>query len=166
MRITLRFRKHRFGFSHYTVTDVTGVNSRVKDDLHVCMWDFDNKSLIAIIDELRITQRIFRLPRIFILQTSNGPNYQAFCFTLRPWQQVRSIVGQTFFVDDNFFKLGVLRGFFTLRTGPKFGFKPELVHVLMSLVPDECIPKRLNHWVQYETVDDRGDAQNGREKGN
>ena len=156
MRITFRIGKRRFTFMTAKVTDVHGVNSHVTRGLHLCMWDFDNKSLIAVIDELRRTQDMYRLPRIFILQTSRGMNYQAFCFTRRPWEQVIAIVGQTFFVDANFFKLGVLRGHFTLRTSPKFGYKPELVHVLASLIPDECTPKQLRHWSRYETVDHRG----------
>jgi len=166
MRITLRFRKHRFGFSHYTVTDVTGVNSKVDDDLHICMWDFDNQPLESIIDALLLVQHHYCLPRIFILRTNEKSNYQAFSLTRRPFKAVVVIIIETFLVDWNFWKLGVLRGFFTLRTSPKFNCKPKLVKVLQSKYMDECTLRQLKCWTRYETVDDRGNAQNGREKEN
>jgi len=135
----------------HQVTDVVGVNSLVEGDRHICMWDFDDQPLEHVVNALLLVQRRYNLPKIHILQTSKGNKYQAFSFTRRPFRAVATIIVDTFYLDWNFYKLGILRDFFTLRTSPKFGYLPRLIKVLPSQCRDECTIKQLQHWTRYET---------------
>jgi len=142
----------RITFTIAPVTDVVGVNSRVEGDLHIPMWDFDKVPLDRVRFFLRHVQGFYMLPKIYILRSSPGDHYIAYCFKKLPWRQVVAIVASTPDVDWNFFKYGVYRGHFTLRVSPKNGHTPRLVEVLHSDQPEDVAVEDLVSWTRYETL--------------
>lgn len=117
---------------------VNGIDSIVDEKLntHILLWDFDAVPLDDIIESLTIVQLKYILPRIRILQTKRG--YHAYCFAERSYSETLRILSSTQYADDNHFKIGVMRGYWTLRITPKSkkdtGFK--LVYVIESQVPE------------------------------
>jgi len=154
MIFKLRFGKWRLTITLSPVTDVVGVNSKLKDGTHILMWDWDNKTLEKVIAGLNIVQLIYDLPNIYILESKAKCNYMAYCFVKVTWQQAKEIVAATPGVCENFYKWGVFRGKFTLRVTPKSGRWPKLVHILTSPRPEECTPNDLADFVKYETLPD------------
>jgi len=154
MIIKFKLGSWRFTFTMAPVTKVVGVNSRLPDGNHILMWDFDDTNRFAVSDELSRIQVIYKLPRIYILETKKHINYIAYCFKKCAWRDAIEIIAATHGVDKNFFKYGVYRERFTLRVTPKSGRKPELVAILYSGVPEDVLIADLKSWVQYETLPD------------
>jgi hypothetical protein len=148
MIIKIRIAHWRFTFTFAPVTDVTGVNSTLKDGWHIPMWDFDDIPLEYVEAALRLVQNKFKLSNIYILNTGKTDHYIAYCFQKRPWDVIVTIVSATLFVDHNFFKYGVYREHWTLRVTPKEGRKPKLIKILYSLVPESVNISELNSWVK------------------
>jgi len=150
----LRIGRWRFTFTMAPLTDVIGVNSNLPDGNHIVMWDFDETNFDDVFKTLLTVQRVYNLPKIYILETKKDTNYIAYCFKRTTWLKVVEIIAFTKGVDWNYFKYGVYRGNFTLRVGPKCGRKPKLVWTLVSSVPEDCSIKELKSWVRYETLED------------
>jgi len=174
MIFRIRIGRWRFTFSAAPVVDVVGVNSKLKDGTHILMWDWDNITLGRVIAGLNITQLIYDLPNIYVLETKpprqglwhkdpdtgkeewfikpQKGNYMAYCFAKVTWAKAKEIIAATPNVCENFYKWGVFRRKFTLRISPKEGRCPKLVHILTSPRPEECTPDDLDDFVQYETL--------------
>ena len=152
MIFKFRLGKFRFTFSFAPVIDVTGVNSSLGEGNHIAMWDFDGIPLFKVVKNLLKTQRHFKLPNIYLFQSSEGNNYIAYCFTKRKFLEVMKIIAYTDGVDFSFFKYGVYRERFTLRISEKNGFKPKLLTVLKSRYPEEASLPELKSFVKYETL--------------
>lgn len=157
MILKLRIGHKRITFTFAQVVDVLGVNSKLSDGKHILMWDFDKHTLDFVSKSLRVIQRFFNLPRIYILRSSHPDNYIAYCFTRCEWPEARSIVGMTVGIDENYFKWAVFRRRFTLRVGEKLGIKPQCVRVLDSPYKEEVALAELKSWVRYETLDGHHD---------
>jgi hypothetical protein len=151
----LRIGKWRITFTFAPVTDVIGVNSNLDGDDHILMWDFDDTSLKDVVDELLRVQRIYELPKIYILETKKDTNYMAYCFKRTPWRKVVEIIAFTKGVDWNYLKYGVYRNRFTLRVTPKCERLIRLCLTLPSAVPEDCSIPDLKSWVKYETLADK-----------
>jgi hypothetical protein len=141
-----------FTFTLAKTTKVIGANSQLGKDEHILMWDFDNKPLHLIEHELGVIQRHFELPEIKIFKTSSGKHYQAWCYKRLTWWESKKVVASTKWVDEGFFRFGVFRGHFTLRTSSKNNQKIKLVATLPSEVPADCNEFDLMSWTKYETL--------------
>ena len=60
----LRIGSWKFTFTFAQVTDVIGVNSKLKDGNHILMWDFDDYPLKDVEYILKIKQQDHCLPNI------------------------------------------------------------------------------------------------------
>jgi len=131
-----------------------GVYSSLPDGRHILMWDFDDVPLRTVELELRKVQFSYNLPNIYILNTGKKNHYIAYCFKRCTFEEAREILARCHHIDPEFYRLGVYRGRWTLRIGPKCGRVPKLVKVLKSPVPEDVSIKELNDFVIYETVID------------
>lgn len=142
----------RITFSIARVTRMIGVNSRLDDDRHIIMWDFDDMELEVVESALCKVQEKYNLSNIYILETKHLTNYIAYCFTARRFDHVCLVILDTNFIDWNFFKYGVYRGRFTLRVTAKEGRTPRLVKILAGATRPDVDIKDLHSWVHYQTL--------------
>lgn len=132
----------RFGvyFSIRKLEKRSGVCSQsYKTDKHICLWDFDESDYSLVILELNRLMRQFRLPDIYVFKSSPG-HYHAYSFTARLFREVINILSATKCIDIMYLRLGMARGYYTLRFSPKAGNKVELITVIESKYPEE-MPK-------------------------
>jgi hypothetical protein len=148
----LRIGSWKFTFTMARVIDVVGVNSRLPDGKHILMWDFDDVPLENVLKSLRTTQRRYKLPKIYVLNSGNSNHWMAFCFDRREWSEAYGIVASTRYIDMGFLKYAVVRGHFTLRVSPKEGRRPHLVQVINSKHAEKAHVRELKSWVKYETL--------------
>lgn len=142
----------RITFSMARVAKVIGVNSRLSDDRHIIMWDFDDVTLYQVVTALKYAQHYHTLSTIYVLETKAGTNFIAYCFKAKTFREVCYVIVDTPLVDWNFFKYGVYRGRFTLRVTAKEGRVPKLVRVLESDNKPDVDVKDLTSWVRYQTL--------------
>jgi hypothetical protein len=109
-------------------------------DKHCLLWDFDNIDLNTIIHSLRYLQVNYDLPDVWIIQSS-PERYHAYCFTARPFREIIHILSATPEIDMAYLRLGIVRGYYTLRITPRKD-SPEfkLVKVLVSTYKNEMTP--------------------------
>lgn len=152
MRVELFNIRIRFGwFSVEKLVKVTGINSNFDDEnkYHILMWDFDDTPLDKIVDELLFVQHFWELPSIHIV-SSSPEHYHAYCFSKQPTPVVLHILSATPSICKNYFKLGVIRGYWTLRISPEKGeFKKELI--LQSNIPEYLDGLNKLCTVKYDT---------------
>ena len=148
MIIRIRIGNWRFTFTLYEVTDITGVNSLLKDGNHILMWDFDDIPLWQIKLILACIQKDYELPQIRILNTGKKNHYIAYCFKRCQWWNAKRIIASSLFTCEDYFKWGVFRKRFTLRVTPKEGRKPKLVAILHSDIPEDVNISELTSWVK------------------
>jgi hypothetical protein len=148
----LRIGNWKFTFTFAQVTDVIGVNSKLKDGNHILMWDFDGVSLREVANALLKVKRKYKLPDIYIFNGGKPDSYMAFCYKRLPWRKALSIVLDTPHVDYNFIKYSAFREKFTLRVSPKCGRWVHAVAWLPSSHPETANVRDLQDWVIYETL--------------
>lgn len=108
-------------------------------DKHCLLWDFDNTSLDNIKNCLRDIQHKYRLPDIYIVESS-PENYHAYSFTARPFLRTIHILSGTPFIDLTYLKLGIVRGYFTLRISKRHNKNIKFITCLGSKYPNEMNP--------------------------
>lgn len=130
---------------------VRGVTSELSDGNHMLLWDFDNTDLSVVCADLKRVQAEYNLPTIHILRTRES-SYHAYCFARHSWPWTLLILADTPHLDPDYFRIGVWRGYFTLRIAPKPG-APEIEHVtdLVSGHPADINPLEANRFVRYWT---------------
>lgn len=148
MIIRIRIGNWRFTFTLYEVTDITGVNSLLKDGNHILMWDFDDIPLWQVSLILKCVQDDYELPQIRILNTGKKNHYIAYCFKRSSWWDTKRIIAATPFVCSDYYKWGIFRKRFTLRVTPKEARKPKLISILYSKVPEDVNISELTSWVK------------------
>lgn len=129
-----------------------GIHSQItnKEDRHIIMWDFDNVHLDDLRLGLKMIQNYYCLPTIYIVESSPY-RYHAYCFASRSFLETISIISSTPYIDVNFIRLGVIRGYFTLRISPRNGKNNKLADTLISKYQNEAefseltISKYLTH---------------------
>jgi hypothetical protein len=146
--------KWRIAIGILPTVRTVGVYSSLPDGNHILMWDFDDKPLDLVEAELVWTQLNYALPRIYILNTGKKNHFIAYCFKRVSFELAREIIASCHDIDPEFYRLGVYRGRWTLRIGPKCGRVPKLVKVLESKIPEDVDIKELRDFVKYETVVD------------
>lgn len=149
MQINLRFKniKAYLGIVRFEV--VEGYNSKLPDGGHCLFWDFDDVSLGAVKTGLEIIQHDFKLPTIYILQTSEN-GYHANCWKYHRWIEARTIVAATPYVDKKFLAISIIREFFTLRFTPIAYREIDFVGYLPSDVPEDVDPLTLSSFARYK----------------
>jgi len=153
MILKFRIGHIRITFTIATVVDVLGVNSKLPDGKHILMWDFDKQPLEQVRTALMDTMFQFKLPKVYILKTSEPNNYIAYCFKRCDWATARAIVGMTKGIDEAFYKWAVFRKRFTLRVGAKLGITPKFADMIYSMYDEDATIEELRSWVKYETLD-------------
>jgi len=148
----LRIRSWKFTFTFAQVTDVIGVNSKLKDGNHILMWDFDGVPLNEVEWALLVVQYKYKLSDIYIFNSGRPDGYMAYCYERLPWRKALSIVLDTPYVDYNFIKYSAFREKFTLRVSPKCGRWVHAVKVLHSSYLSRANVRDLQDWVLYETL--------------
>jgi hypothetical protein len=154
MKIEFNNYRLRFDLSLKRLVEVTGINSNTDDTMqtHILLWDFDNQTLDNVTTSLSKIQDVWCLPEIHIIKSSGLNRFHAYCFAEFHKPMVLHILSETPFICDTFFKLGVMRGYWTLRITPKRqseGFTP--IRILPSNVrPDVKTLKKLQT-VIYKT---------------
>jgi len=151
MIIKLKIGHWRFTLTFFMSTHTHGVNSNLPDGNHILMWDFDDVPLKDVDEALRLIQRDYELPQIYLLWTGKGNNFIAYCFKKLRWEYAVSTVAMTPYVDYNFFRFSVLRKHFTLRIDKKEGRKPRLLYIIPSKVKEDCSIADMESFVTYET---------------
>lgn len=130
---------------------VRGIHSLQKSGKHILMWDFDNKAEDDVRLALLQVQKHFKLPRIFLLNTGLSGYYHAYCFSLHSWADALHIIASTEGIDQMFFKIGVIRGYFTLRYSPKRGRDFEAAIILPSQYKEDVNPFEMSYEGNYWT---------------
>lgn len=115
------------------------------------MWDFDDVKEEDVKDSLVDIQKHFRLPRIWLINTGIETYWHAYCFKALAWPDMLKILASTQYLDKVFFKIGVIRGYFTLRYTDKSrrDFKPAVI--LKSRYKEDVNPFELTNMVKYWT---------------
>lgn len=108
-------------------------------DMHILLWDFDNDILESVIHELKRLQNKYLLPDIYILESSEN-HYHAYSFTARNLQEIIHILSDTKSIDIDYLRLGMARGYYTLRYSPKMNNRICIIGVLPSNVNYEMSP--------------------------
>ena len=120
------------------------------DDNHILLWDFDNTAKSIIIRELKYIMKKYKLPSIYVLQSSTT-GYHAYCFASRSFRETIQILADTNCIDFYYFKLGIIRGYYTLRFSKRQGQSPKLVKKILSNIPDEISPLDITTNEYYTT---------------
>jgi len=131
---------------------VKGINSKIENsDEHVLFWDFDNVSLRDVYASLKEVQEKFHLGNIVVIDTGLDGYWHAYSFCRYSWPSVLHILASTKHLDSTFFKIGVIRGYFTLRiTAKKYrGF--TYVTKLYGHQKDNVLPEQLESVIEYRT---------------
>jgi len=113
-----------------------------REDKHALLIDFDNSSISTIINSLSSLQKKYKLPAIYIVASSKH-SYHAYCFTARKFMEIIHILSDIPELDESYFRLGIIRGYFTLRITSRKGDKFKLVKTLVSVYPNEMLPDSL-----------------------
>lgn len=132
------------------LTPVLGVNSTLQDGRHILMWEFDDAEYPEICNTLEAACEAYRLPSIYIVQSSDDSHYHAYCLAAINWEEAVMIVGNCPLIDWQWFKMSVARDHFTLRLTDKGRGKPRLVSVIDSTRPDEASIADLKGGPLYE----------------
>jgi len=148
-------------FSFERVEIVSGVNSKIDENTHFLMWDFDEIPLSLVITALRGVQAEFDLPTITILASGRTDCYHAYCFKACSFLETRVILTSTPNLDLKHFAIGLMRGYFTLRYTDAGGYNFRQVGALFSDTPADLSYKDVNNWVQY-TKPIRKEASHGK----
>lgn len=149
-----QFKAYKWGLRFYAaislrrVVEVRGVNSRIDEKTHFLMWDFDGVKPLDVFMSLRHIQRLLSLPNIIIMKTKEQ-GYHAYCFKACSWEQARSYIALTPFVDKHYLAIGIGRGYFTLRFSAVPGRKIEYVMTLESARKPDIDYKDVTSFVEY-----------------
>lgn len=106
-------------------------------DKHMLLWDFDRSPLYKIRKSLKIAQVKYKLPTILIVQSSTKGSYHAYCLASRSFLEVIHILSSVPELDVTYLRLGIVRGYFTLRITPRKNDKFRIADVLLSSYSDE-----------------------------
>ena len=106
------------------------------EDKHILLWDFDNSKISKINKTLKRLSIKHKLPTIYVI-SSSPYSYHAYCFTSRPFRETIHILSDTPELDENYFRLGIVRGYFTLRITPRKDEYFKMVKIIKSIYKDE-----------------------------
>lgn len=152
MIFKLRIKSWQASLALTRLTTVVGVNSILRNGNHILMWDFDECNLKGVIAVLTYIQHDYYLPEIHILNSGQERHYLAYCFVNLPWIKTVEIISATPFVDQNYFRLGVMRKHWTLRISDKDGKRIKHSYTILSEIKALSNVDGLDHFVEYDTM--------------
>jgi hypothetical protein len=152
MIFKLRLKSWQASLALTRLTTVVGVNSTLPGGFHILMWDFDNLELPLVKASLGWVQEQYDLPCIHILNTGKPNHYIAYCFEVCTWIKSVAIIASTWGIDQNYFRLGVIRKHWTLRISDKEGQRIHYACMLPSLIPQSAHLKDLTSFTEYDTM--------------
>lgn len=129
---------------------VDGVNSLTSEGKHILMWDFDEIDSLDVVGALSRVQKRYRLANITVLKSSKR-SYHAYCFQSHTWPDTLRILADTNKLDQAFFKIGVLRGYYTLRYSDKVEGKLEYAFTLAGKGLEDISPEEHTNLTKYWT---------------
>lgn len=140
MRLNTKFRIGRYQVSIMAgpVTNVTGINSTLKDGQHIVMWEFDETEETFIKAALQAQMDIYGLPDIHIARSHPGGGFHAYSFRRCSFVESLHIVSGTPHVDPNYITLCAMRQHWTLRLTDKGQGQPEHLITLKSKWKPDC----------------------------
>lgn len=117
-------------------------------------FDYDIEDLPNIVLELMSIQKEFNLSNIYLLKSSNG--YNAFSLDKLFFNVINDIFESTEFVDNDFIKWGLNRGFLTLRMGEDKKIISVLVSKSKNINYKKSLPhkKFFNEIMEFDIKDD------------
>ncbi|MBA7618509.1 hypothetical protein ES703_25836 [subsurface metagenome] len=130
---------------------VKGVNSILPNGRHFLLFDFDDVEEHNVKASLRAIQARYKLSSIYLINTGLTDYWHAYCFTSHSWPETLRILADTPALDKVYFKIGVLRGYFTLRYSPKQGRVFSEAQRLSSEVRADVDPYELDSFINYWT---------------
>lgn len=151
MKLRVDFKGYRFYIALTHSGQVKGVNSKLPDGRHFLMWDFDDKEEKDVREALVKVQQVFRLPQIYLLNTGLPTFWHSYCFKSLPWGDTLRVLANTEGLDQVFFKIGVIRGYFTLRYTPKGKRAFKTAVILPSRYNEDVDPYKITSFVKYWT---------------
>jgi hypothetical protein len=151
--VKFNIRSIRFILRIDKIARPIGVTSKLRDGRHILMWDFDNEQPYTIKLNLLNIQLKHGLSHIYILQSSPGDNYIAYCFNAYTFQEAFKIVNSTPGVDFNFLRFSMMREYFTLRISKtQLRPQPEGAFFLRGISDPDAEVDDLAYFVRYETI--------------
>jgi len=151
IKLTLGFI--RITFTIAPVQTVVGINSNIDDKkkYHILMWDFHRAGLVAIHKALRRVQVKYKLPKIYIFESS-PLHYHAYSFRKVTFLELLKILCDTEYIDEDFVRFTAIRKCATLRITEKDSYTPRLVKVMRSYWKEDSSLMKLKNIVFYETL--------------
>ena len=134
----IRINKLQLNFYANILEERTGICSQsdTGEDKHILLWDFDDSNCEEIASILLNLQQKYKLPSIYIIESSID-KYHAYCFTARTFREVVHILSDTPNIDMVYLRLGMVRGYYTLRITPRKNDDFRLITELHSMIENE-----------------------------
>lgn len=129
-----------------------GVNSILPDGSHFLMWDFDGIDLYTVNQAIEYHVRTACLSNVYIFQSSVEGNYHAYCLSRVSWGEVISILALTPYLDQQFLKLGMMRGYMTLRFTDKLDSRITLAAIIESPYKETVAWSEMRNFERYWTL--------------
>lgn len=149
----LRFKLFGLRFVWYVrrVTTVNGVNSNLKNGLHIPMLDFDGCTLKECRMEVYRLQKQYKLGKASICSTGRPKSYHVYIWNSCTWQQAVQIVASSRLGDLKHLQFSLRRGHFTLRISDKKSRKIECIEEIDFNQYQQVDHTDLESFVTYET---------------
>lgn len=152
MNIHWKIRTWHLDISLHQRQAVLGVNSILPDNQHLIMWDFDKQSYYLVLLELKRQQEDYGLSTIYIARSSVPGNYHAYCLSRVTWATLIYILQTTEGIDQQYIKLGVMRGYMTLRFTDKKDSQISALTKLISCTAPDIEWAELTNFERYFTL--------------
>ena len=129
---------------------VLGVNSDLGDGTHVLLMDFDNVPSGNILqDKLDKWAAGYQLSAVTVVESSPG-NYHGYCFQRHSLEETTLILAGAPFIDGMHWRLGVVRGYWTLRISQKGEWLMRRRFATYDYGKPNVDPTELGSFVIYE----------------
>lgn len=151
MKIRFRIKSFEFFCSVGFQTTQVGVNSKLADGNHFLMWDFDDVGLLDVAKSLNAVSDRFSLPPIDIISTGIPNHFHAYCFKRVPTELATFILASTKYLDHQFYTIGILRGYWTLRIHNKKNRVFKHVYRLAGWAEPNVKPSEISSFIEYYT---------------
>jgi len=144
MYIKINYKGLYAGLSITYSKQMKGVNSILSDSRHALFWDFDNVDREEVIKIMLAVQQRWQLPPIYVLNTGLPKFWHCYCFYAVSYGLALHILAETPRLDKAFFKIGVIRGYWTLRYSKKEGRTFTTDIILPSIYYETVTPNELS----------------------
>lgn len=154
MIIELQIFKYRVVLTAAKTEVLEGVYSLLDNDNHFLMWDFDDTSVRLVKKSLLSVQELFKLPKIYVMETQRGEGYHAYCLCHVSFKRACEILAATECIDMRFYTAGVMRHKWTLRISAKSGRVIQPIDALESPYQETIEIEDIKHFCHYKAPGD------------